>query len=286
MKQLNKAFTLLELLVVLAIMAVLAALLLPALASTKSNAQKINCINNIKQIGLAFREWEGAHNGRYPQAVSRTSGGANEYVSHSSGLSVPTAPVGVLVPGEVFMVMSNQLVTPKVVYCPSDNIHTAGSGYATNFAYGDMLGENTPANGVNLSSPQPGEQASGVDTKISYFVNGDATEANPQDIMTGDDNIGNNGATSASAAANYRFGGSATSEQDTGSAANGTTSIGITTTAFSGNPYWSWTVNDFHRSSGNLGMADGSCQSVTISGLHYYLNYSTNNGAEAINFMP
>ena len=68
----TKAFTLIELLVVLMIIAVLSAMLLPALAATKGNSQKIYCINNLKQIGLAFRTWEASHNSRFPQAVTFT----------------------------------------------------------------------------------------------------------------------------------------------------------------------------------------------------------------------
>src|SRR5580700_7324372 len=123
-QQKKKAFTLIELLVVIAIIAILAAMLLPALAAAKRKAQKINCTNNLKQVGLALRIWEGDNGDKYPMAVGKSSGGASDFLSHTGGTATPAAPASKLVPGMAFMVMSNELSTPKVLYCPSDNVHT------------------------------------------------------------------------------------------------------------------------------------------------------------------
>ena len=61
-------FTLLELLVVVAVISILMAILLPALQKTKATVNKIACLNNLKQIGVAVCMYVGDSNSQYPNS--------------------------------------------------------------------------------------------------------------------------------------------------------------------------------------------------------------------------
>jgi prepilin-type N-terminal cleavage/methylation domain-containing protein len=107
MKNLRKtrnALTLIELLVVIAIIATLAGMLLPALAKAKKKAQQVNCVGNLKQVGLAWLMWAGDNRDKWPWEVAQGDGGSRNH---------PAA-------WNHFWVVRDELKNPKVIYCPSE----------------------------------------------------------------------------------------------------------------------------------------------------------------------
>jgi prepilin-type N-terminal cleavage/methylation domain-containing protein len=267
----KKAFTLIELLVVIAIIAILAAMLLPALAAAKRKAQRINCISNLKQIGISFRMWGDDNNGQYPMTVLVANGGAEEYVysaqNNNLGLTPPTGyPSAAYYPAQCFTVMSNTLDNPALLACPSDSTAPHGTT-ATNWVQFFNNGGASSAVAVN-------------DSYLSYFVCGDSIDTQPQSILCGDRNIGNGGtpvgqpasAMCSSVAPTTPSG--QTASQGAGANGQGPTGTpGIKGVDFT---YWSWSANDIHLGAGNLLLGDGSAQQATISDLQKDLINATN----------
>lgn len=79
-------FTLVELLVVIAIIGVLVAMLLPAVQAARSSARRMQCANNLRQLGLAIHMYAGVNRGRFP------------LVSHENSVAVKEAWVTQLAP--------------------------------------------------------------------------------------------------------------------------------------------------------------------------------------------
>jgi hypothetical protein len=146
--QRNSGMTLFEVGVVIAMVMILVVVLFPEWAKSHRRASRINCVNNLKQIGLAYRIWEGDNGDIYPMGVSITNGGSMEMVATGNVV-------------QSFLVMSNELSTPKLLACPQDTSRM----WAASFG------------GLSNSN-------------ISYFVGVDVTnDMNPQMIISGDGNF-------------------------------------------------------------------------------------------------
>ena len=120
-KQRSRGLTLVELCVVLAIITIFVLMCMFGLSTNnaKARALRIQCVNNLKQTGLAFDVWAKDHGEKFPMEISQTNGGTMEFTSG---------------PNEWrnFQIMSNELSTPKVLLCPADDSRPVA---ATNFTF-------------------------------------------------------------------------------------------------------------------------------------------------------
>ena len=271
MKRLNKkiqAFTLIELLVVIAIIAILAALLLPALARAKAKAQRVACTNNLKQDALSFRLFGQDNNDNYPMKIAVNSGGAQEAVGQPGNGATqvanwtPATPVakGVFA---MFLVMSNELNTPKILNCPSE--YLAKATQSSTFSDG--------------AAPPSGTVYYQNDNNVSYFIGIDATDTNPQMFLTGDHNMGlmANGTLPSS-----KIGGGTTPYIFGDDGNSGNFKAVLSTNAPGNNANnWASFADNGHQRIGNVAFADGHVDSLNKSALQSALQSTGDNGQAA-----
>jgi prepilin-type N-terminal cleavage/methylation domain-containing protein len=119
----ERAFTLAELLVVIVIIAILAALLLPAMAAAKANSKRIACISNLRQIGVAVRNYSIDYGGLMPYGpvappitspvdLYTSTGAPTSLISLTNGGGL--VGLGLMLPGA----LASQ---PKVLFCPGSD---------------------------------------------------------------------------------------------------------------------------------------------------------------------
>ena len=114
-----------EMLLVMAIIAILAAMLLPVLNQGPARARRVECVNNLKETGLAFHMFMHDHDSRFPMQVPVNEGGSLEFVK-----------AGYQVRGDFyfsyrhFQPLSNVLVTPKHLVCPSDTARSQAASFS------------------------------------------------------------------------------------------------------------------------------------------------------------
>lgn len=154
----ERGLTLVEVVVVIMVIAVLACMLVPASTPNRARAIRIQCVNNLKQVGLADRNWAGNHGDRYPNEISVTNGGTMEFMNGSNGF-------------RFFQIMSNELQTPRILICPGDTKRVQASTF-------------------NLK-PLSGETPFTSNSNLSYFIGLDAKGTDPQAVLMGDRNITN-----------------------------------------------------------------------------------------------
>ena len=138
----NRALTLVELCLVIALITVLFLMCISGTGSSraKSRALRIQCVTNLKHIGVAFDAWASDHNEKFPMEISQTNGGTMEFTSGSNEW-------------RHFQIMSNELSTPKVLLCPADDSRPLA---ATNFTF---LNNSNLSYFINLDFSHPNPSA-------------------------------------------------------------------------------------------------------------------------------
>lgn len=108
--------TWIDILVVVATVALLAGLLIPALGKAKARSSRINCVSQLKQIGLGMRMFSSDHQDNFPWRVPKKDGGSMEY-SESAEVF------------RHFLSASDEISSTRVLTCPNDADRVKATGW-------------------------------------------------------------------------------------------------------------------------------------------------------------
>lgn len=109
------AFTLIELLSIVAIAVVVVGILVFSIPRANLKSERIQCVNNLKNIGLAFRIFATDHSDLFPADILASN-------------DVAMTSIDIV---QVYSSISKELVDPKLLYCPSDKQRNPASSFAS-----------------------------------------------------------------------------------------------------------------------------------------------------------